>query len=95
MVRDDDGPLDHLRPPTSPAPPDLPKPDHRSDGLGERGGELFVHPRGVACLYGGPYLFGHLADAAGFRAAMASVAVPAVIYGLISRLIRARAGLDD
>ena len=39
-----------------------------------------------------PYLFGPLADAAGFRAAMALVAVPAVIYGLISLLIHARAG---
>ncbi|MBN1319876.1 MAG: hypothetical protein JXA87_03450 [Thermoleophilia bacterium] len=39
-----------------------------------------------------PYLFGPLADAAGFRVAMALVAVPAIIYGLFSLLIRARAG---
>lgn len=39
-----------------------------------------------------PYLFGPLADAAGFRAAMAMVAVPAIIYGLLSFVIRARAG---
>jgi branched-subunit amino acid permease len=39
-----------------------------------------------------PYVMGSLASAAGFRVALAAVAIPAVAYALLSLLIHARAG---
>lgn len=52
---------------------------------------LFILVGSLGCA-AFPYLFGPLADAAGFRIALAVVAVPAVIYGLFSLLIHARSG---
>lgn len=50
---------------------------------------LFIVWGSVGCVIF-PYVFGPLADAVGFRGAMAAVAVPAVIYGLASLLIHSR-----
>lgn len=52
---------------------------------------LFVLVGSLGCAVF-PYLFGPLADAAGFRVALAAVAIPAAIYGLFSFLIHSRSG---
>lgn len=52
---------------------------------------LFILVGSLGCAVF-PYLFGPLADAAGYRIALATVAVPAIIYGLFSLLIHARSG---
>jgi MFS family permease len=52
---------------------------------------LFILSGGVGSI-AFPYIMGPLASAAGFRTALAMVAVPAVIYALFSLLIHARSG---
>lgn len=52
---------------------------------------LFILSGGVGSI-AFPYLMGPLASAAGFRVALALVAVPALIYALFSLLIHARSG---
>jgi FHS family glucose/mannose:H+ symporter-like MFS transporter len=52
---------------------------------------LFILSGGVGSM-AFPYIIGPLASAAGFRVALAMVAVPAVIYALLSLLIHARSG---
>ncbi|NTW08739.1 MAG: DUF1559 domain-containing protein, partial [Anaerolineaceae bacterium] len=51
---------------------------------------LFILAGGVGCVVF-PYLIGPIASSAGFRISLATVAVPAVLYGLFSLLIHARA----
>lgn len=50
---------------------------------------LFILAGGVGSITF-PYLMGPLADSAGFRIALAMIAVPAVIYALFALLIRSR-----
>ncbi len=52
---------------------------------------LFILSGGVGSI-AFPYIMGPLASAAGFRVALAMVAVPAVIYALLSLLIHAHSG---
>ncbi|MBN1628283.1 MAG: MFS transporter [Thermoleophilia bacterium] len=52
---------------------------------------LFILAGGVGCTVF-PYLMGPIASSAGFRIALGTVAVPAVLYGLFSLLIHARSG---
>jgi len=52
---------------------------------------LFILSGGVGSI-AFPYIMGPLADSAGFRTALAMIAVPAVVYALFSLLIRARSG---
>jgi fucose permease len=52
---------------------------------------LFILSGGVGSI-AFPYLMGPLADAAGFRVALAMVAIPALVYGAASLLIYARSG---
>ena len=52
---------------------------------------LFILSGGVGSI-AFPYIMGPLADSAGFRTALAMIAVPAVVYALFSLLIRACSG---
>jgi fucose permease len=52
---------------------------------------LFVLSGGVGSI-AFPYIMGPLADSAGFRIALAMIAIPALVYALFSLLIHARSG---
>jgi fucose permease len=52
---------------------------------------LFVLSGGVGSI-AFPYIMGPLADSAGFRIAVAMIAIPALVYALFSLLIHARSG---
>lgn len=54
---------------------------------------LFILSGGLGSI-AFPYIMGPLADAAGFRIALAMVAIPALAYAAASLLIRARVGED-